>query len=516
MWPPLNKLSRMLPSTRLFLDPNVVYDDRRARQRAKWLFDDVSADIKLASELDNFWPADAADDPAEGAAGDDVGVTVPAAPLSRSGWWNRLARRAKRRGPKSHPFPPLWRREREVADECAALEHAWTVVASVAEDHPRLLAWLAEGRISWYWNLFGTWVAFARLIPGVRRIIWHLLFKPVARRAPWRVELHEAILQNKRYAFNRQDTDAKLVTSLAMRKAPGRRDTPGLSAVTEIANFTRTKSREEVRRKVEKMSSGCIGLSGPRGSGKSALIQDFCGHRYGTAKWSRNDEIMLPGLRLSVRAPLRYDAREFLIYQYTCLCQAVLADVRLNPASFVHHVVIPLLLPKGVRPGTLLRAASGAVLLALSGALAYRAATGAWPVPVWSHPQWDIVGAAAAALAAVIAFGWRTRQALIEVRQIITLAIDAKSRLERLHYQRTDSRSQGGTLRGPMGTAVNFTSTRAFVEQVMTLPELIDDYRELRPTRGRRTSTFARRRPARKVTHREPPWVQPAACHRDR
>ena len=136
-------------------------------------------------------------------------------------------------------------------------------MASVAEDHPRLLAWLAEGRISWYWNLFGTWVAFARLIPGVRRIIWHLLFKPVARRAPWRVELHEAILQNKRYAFNRQDTDAKLVTSLAMRKAPGRRDTPGLSAVTEIANFTRTKSREEVRRKVEKMSSGCIGLSGP-------------------------------------------------------------------------------------------------------------------------------------------------------------------------------------------------------------------------------------------------------------
>ena len=187
---------------------------------------------------------------------------------------------------------------------------------------------------------------------------------------------------------------------------------------------------------------------------------------------------MLPGLRFSVRAPLRYDAREFLIYQYTCLCQAVLADVRLNPASFVHHVVIPLLLPKGVRPGTLLRAASGAVLLALSGALAYRAATGAWPVPVWSHPQWDIVGAAAAALAAVIAFGWRTRQALIEVRQIITLAIDAKSRLERLHYQRTDSRSQGGTLRGPIGTAVNFTSTRAFVEQVMTLPELIDDYRD--------------------------------------
>ena len=58
MWPPLNKLSCMLPSTRLFLDPNVVYDDRRARQRAKWLFDDVSTDIKLASELDNFWPAE--------------------------------------------------------------------------------------------------------------------------------------------------------------------------------------------------------------------------------------------------------------------------------------------------------------------------------------------------------------------------------------------------------------------------------------------------------------------------
>ena len=84
----------------------------------------------------------------------------------------------------------------------------------------------------------------------------------------------------------------------------------------------------------------------------------------------------------------------------------------------------------------------------------------------------------AALAAALVVFGWRTRQALIEVRRFVTLATDAQSRLERLHFQRTDTRGRAGTLGGPMGTGLNLTSTQALIEQMMTLPELIDDYRD--------------------------------------
>ena len=78
----------------------------------------------------------------------------------------------------------------------------------------------------------------------------------------------------------------------------------------------------------------------------------------------------------------------------------------------------------------------------------------------------------------MVAVCWRTRRALIEVRQIVNLAADAEARLKRLHFQRTDSRSQGGAIVGPLGTGLSVGTTQQFVEQTMTLPELIDDYRD--------------------------------------
>ena len=63
---------------------------------------------------------------------------------------------------------------------------AWHTVAEVAEAYPKLLVWLAQGRVSGLRNVFGALVAVARLLPGVRAILWHLMFEKVADRAPWR------------------------------------------------------------------------------------------------------------------------------------------------------------------------------------------------------------------------------------------------------------------------------------------------------------------------------------------
>jgi hypothetical protein len=60
------------------------------------------------------------------------------------------------------------------------------------------------------------------------------------------------------------------------------------------------------------MSSGCIGISGPRGSGKTALMHDFCSHRYGTphipTPSTSAGEPLLPGMRVMIQAPLPFDA----------------------------------------------------------------------------------------------------------------------------------------------------------------------------------------------------------------
>jgi len=437
-------LGLMRPSSRLFLDPDIIFEDGRARQRARWLYGEVSREVRSSAEL-------------KGRLADSE---------SAGGQVDALTPESQRTG----PFPGLWRRSQETREEWRQ-DRRLRLIAEVADSYPRLLVWLAEGRVSRYWNVFGIWVAFLRSIPGVRRLVWLIIFKPVAGHAPWRPALREAILQKVRYELNGRagKTGGRLEIS---------DHTPGLSAVTDMAMVAPPGVRRNLRSRIEKMSSGCIGVTGLRGAGKSTLIRDFCSHRYGTPVWAPGYVTRLPGLRVEVRAPCQYDAREFLVHLYTCLCRAVLADMRLNPTSFVHRIVLSLLLPRSVRLVPLLRSLAGIALLVLAGGLAYRAVVGNWPVPSWRVQIWEWLGVVAACVAAVIVTGWRTRQALIEVRQILTLATDAQARLEKLHFQRTDTRGYAGNLAGPMGTALNISGGRSLTEQMMTMPELIDDYRD--------------------------------------
>jgi hypothetical protein len=418
----------MLPSGRFFLSRDSIYEnDRRARQRALWLYDQVLEDVDKTPEL-NIPKAD----------------------------WHKA---------QQPSFPKLRGREPETgSEEC---QRVWGVVAEVAATYPRLLAWLAEGRVSGTWNVFGSLVGVARLIPGLRWLLWHFMFEPVARYAPWRTALYEAILQDKRDKQNK--TPAATLTCNGS-------EVPGLSAITDVAAIQHLPGRHELRQRVVNMSSGCIGISGLRGSGKTALIQDFCSHRYGTPHTptprTSADEPLLPGMRVMIQAPLPFDVREYLIHQYACLCEAVLADVRFNPATLFQRVLGPILRPGLARPRALLGGLAGIALLVVAGGLF----AGTWPH--WSPRTWELVGGIVALVAGLTAITWRTRWAFVEARQVITLAADAQARLHRLQFLRTDTRTRGGKLGGPMGAGVSMGTSSELAELAITLPELIDDYRD--------------------------------------
>jgi hypothetical protein len=357
----------------------------------------------------------------------------------------------------------------------------WDLVAEVAEHYPRLLSWLAEGQVGVLWNVFGVWVGMLRLVPGVRWLLWYLIFARVARVAPWRVALYESILQDKRKQIN-----AKSPAPEGTEEIP-RSGMPGLSAVTDEPVILPTAVGEDLDARIATMSSGCVGVSGLRGAGKSTLIQDFCAHRYGTPRYAKprsplpgRTERFLPGLRIMVRAPLRFEAREFLIHQYTCLCQAVLADVRFNPTTLTRQLLLPFTPGGRVRLGALLGALSGAIFFAGCAVLCCLAAGVTWPRSLTDEDlfRWEVAGAAVAAVAGMMCVGWRTKRAAREIRQVVNLASDAESRLQRLHYQRKDTRSAGGTLSAPMGMQVDLGTSHEFTQQLMSLPELIDDYRD--------------------------------------
>jgi hypothetical protein len=359
-------------------------------------------------------------------------------------------------------------------------------VAEVADGYPKLLVWLAEGQVRGLRNVFGVWVAVLRLIPGLRWLLWHYVFRRVACRAPWRLALYDAIIQERRACSNAkfrapdQETcsaEPGLKTTLRI-PADG---TAGLGAVSEAAVKPPIAARGILRVKVAGMAAGCIGISGLRGSGKTTLIRNFCSHRYGTPCSmpllgdQPRREAPLPGLRIVVDAPLQFEAREFLIHLYTCLCKAVLADAWFTTGPPSRHVRGPVLRPRSVRPAAL----AGFAFLVLTAALAYLAAGGRWPVPSWHHAQvWEIVGAAVSLIIAMTAAAWRTRLAFIELGQVVDLRADAEARLQRLHFQRTHTRSRSGTLGGPAGTGLRIGTTRELAEQAMSLPEIIDDYRD--------------------------------------
>jgi hypothetical protein len=451
----------MLPSARLFLNENDVYQQRRAQQRAKWLYAYVERQVDAAGELVHDHEYE--------------------------------PRKLEK------PFPPRrWRRSQWRDTTELVTPREWYLVAKVAQSYPRLLTWLSEGQVGFFWNVFGLWVSVLRVIPGVRWLLWLLIFKRVAVVAPWRVALYSAILQQKRYETN-TSVDAPVGTKVISRSS-----LPGLSAVTEEFAVLTTYALKDLQARIAAMSSGCIGISGLRGAGKSTLIEAFCADRYGTLRGPNqpdelrdpnepDDKHPLPGLRIMVRAPLRFEPRDFLIHQYTCLCRAVLADVRFNPTTLARQLVLPFT-PGRIRLGALIGPLSGAAFLAGCAVLAYLAAGGTWPRLPEDLTSWEIAGAVVAGLAGMAAVGWRTKAAAREIKQVVNLASDAEERLTRLHYQRTDARSAGGTFNAaPAGISVG--TSHELTQQMMSLPELIDDYRDFvqRVVGGLKQAEAARR-----------------------
>jgi hypothetical protein len=103
-------------------------------------------------------------------------------------------------------------------------------------------------------------------------------------------------------------------------------ETPGLSELFDPAYEIPTEAAQRVERLLSQMPGGSVGISGPRGSGKSTLIRSFCAGRYA----SGDDQ-----LAALVSAPVEYSPREFVLYLFATLCRKVIGPQRsertLNP-----------------------------------------------------------------------------------------------------------------------------------------------------------------------------------------
>jgi xanthosine utilization system XapX-like protein len=144
----------------------------------------------------------------------------------------------------------------------------------------------------------------------------------VARRAYTDVVFEKGVQRLLRSLIEER-TEVSYSTTLAIQAAPGlaelTRKEPGLS--TSLATC--------LQRAMRGMGGGSIGISGPRGIGKTTLLEAFVLGDHPI----RTDTRHRP-LSLLVSAPVAYDGRDFVLHLFAELCQRLLASAGLGSFDY--------------------------------------------------------------------------------------------------------------------------------------------------------------------------------------
>ena len=264
----------------------------------------------------------------------------------------------------------------------------------------------------------------------------------------------QAALERVRVRLNELGRRSAFEVSLVAREAPG------LEAAIDPSRVILTGTMDDLTRQIVRTPSASVGISGIRGIGKSTLIRWLCTERDPGRK--------LPTLGIYLTAPVEYDARDFLVHLYITLCKAVLADDRFTDRRERRYRYLPRVIL--------------IVLLAIAGTgVYYHVAVDHEVTTIWVRDQSSLWSAAASALftAALLVL----ILTIIELRRRggrrrTRLKATARDRLHRLRYQVMETTGQTGNLTGPFGLSFSGSRSRQITENQMTLPELVESYRE--------------------------------------
>jgi hypothetical protein len=249
---------------------------------------------------------------------------------------------------RNRPGDPQWRDvSQQFQLDIASLEKSGAMLASAHESRavldaargsderergrPELPGWALAGALACYGVLFlarpaaGTGVTLAgtavlAVVLGAR-LAWRARRRAARRRAVkvadhnWREALRDGVLARSLdlLASSLSQERFKGVISSSAANASGNGRDPEVAVETAAMQSVATVARH--------IGKGSIGISGPRGAGKSTIL----------AKFGIRAEVIQPGLqperdlRLHVAAPVDYDAREFLIHLFLELCDQVRA-----------------------------------------------------------------------------------------------------------------------------------------------------------------------------------------------
>jgi len=236
------------------------------------------------------------------------------------------------------------------------------------------------------------------------------------------------------------------------------RTAPGLAGA-DSGQLVRRPEAARLRGLAFDLGAGAIAVSGARGVGKTTLL----------AMLTSGDGDESEALRISVSAPVQYDAREFLLHLYAQLCKAVLREAGAAETPVARTRA-------WAKARTFAAALLRAVAWTLVGALIVTLFV---PEPhQWLDARLPLPESPATAVIVAVSLLFLAKWT--GGRRRLThpkIAAEAERRLRQTRFLQTLAVEQHGVL-GRSGLEIGRRRSRQLAEQPLSLPEIVDGYRE--------------------------------------
>ncbi|WP_194238527.1 P-loop NTPase fold protein [Streptomyces spongiae] len=247
------------------------------------------------------------------------------------------------------------------------------------------------------------------------------------------------------------------------------RTAPGLIERSEPKHLVATAAMTDVAQITGTTAAGSIGVSGPRGSGKTTLIKSFCARDY-------QQTSSVPELRVMLSAPVNYQGHAFIVHLFVQLCHAVLR-------SQAAQTDIPFW--RGFDVRRLVRLFVG-VSLCLLGVTALWETLSAPAGRSLSLDSTLLIGICVLGLSGIagglvlLSSHARPPTADITPRVTASMAERTRQQLRRLQFVRTSSTVSTAVVKisAPLGADLGGTYSDQLAENQLTLPELVEQYQD--------------------------------------
>ena len=247
-------------------------------------------------------------------------------------------------------------------------------------------------------------------------------------------------------------------------------DRQGLEQLADHEREISTHATERLAASMATLASGSIGLSGARGAGKTALIYSFT-EGPSTLPFPRSRRGFV------VSAPVRYDAREFVLHLFARLCDEVLGEAGV---ADMYRRRTAGLQARHRRSAALALGIAGCVLLAAGGAILLANQT-APHGPRQTGFVFIIIGGLVVT-AAMGLFQWAWLQRGRGRANKPTPEWQAEENLDEIRYQQTMEAGWSGGIQLPLGLTLGAASEIGLERVVMTLPEVVDRFKRYAAT----------------------------------